>query len=308
MTGTSAANAGAPVTHHQKGHGEGALYPGQAFCTSHLLVAALAHAARGLAVFPLLERSQAPACSRGFHNATTNPATIRRWWNGWHNYNIGIATGLISEAWVLDVDGSKGASALLDLELQHGSLPPTLCSVTAGGCHIWFRADSPISSSVGRIGPGLDVRADGGYVVAPPSTHPDGPTYRWTNDRAPAIAPPWLVRLAHQKPGAPRIILPEYRPTGSPGAYGRAALNRECEALASTPPGARNAALNRASFVLHQLVAGGELNCADVHRGLIQAATANGLTTDPTDGPLSVERTIASGARAGLQHPRRRRR
>jgi hypothetical protein len=271
-----------------------------------LLTTALNYAARGFAVFPCLEKSKEPACGRGFKDATTNPATIRRWWNGWHAYNVGIPTGLISGVWVLDVDGAIGAETLAGLEASHGPLPPTLCSITSGGCHLWFRADEPIQSSVARVGAGLDVRGDGGYVLAPPSIHPDGPRYRWATTTDPATAPDWLIRLTRQRPGAPKIVLPEYRPAGPPGSYGKAALDRECDALASVARGARNHALNRASFCLHQLVAGGELDGGEVHHRLVQAATANGLMTDPTDGPRSVEKTIASGARAGLQFPRSR--
>jgi hypothetical protein len=70
--------------------------------------------------------------------------------------------------------------------------------------------------------------------------------------------------------------------------------------------GGRNHALNRASFRLHQLVAGGELDGSEVRNRLFAAATSNGLMDDPQDGPLSVQKTIASGARAGLLYPRRR--
>jgi hypothetical protein len=93
---------------------------------------------------------------------------------------------------------------------------------------------------------------------------------------------------------------------GSPGAYGKAALEREIQALASTAPGGRNHALNCASYCLHQLVAGGVLDGAEVQQRLLEAAEANGLMTDPSDGPRSVLRTIESGRRAGLQHPRSR--
>jgi hypothetical protein len=272
-----------------------------------MMAAALDYAALGHAVFPCRPAAQEPATWRGFKDATTNPATIRRYWLANGDYNIGIATGLTSGVWILDVDGSNGASTLHDLEVEHGPLPATLCSSTGGGCHLWFRADGPMQSSAGRVGVGLDVRGDGGYVIAPPSIHPDGPTYRWVNDAPVAPAPDWLIELARKpapKPITSKIVIPK-RP-GWSGAYGLAALEAETAALATAAPGTRNHALNRASFCLHQLVAGGELDGAVVHASLIAAATANGLMTDPHDGPRSVERTIASGARAGLLHPRSR--
>ena len=98
---------------------------------SALLQAALDLAARGFSVFPLLPMSKAPACRRGFKDATTNPATIRRWWLAQPDYNIAIATGLISGVWVLDVDGATGAVTLCDLEAENGPLPATLISITS---------------------------------------------------------------------------------------------------------------------------------------------------------------------------------
>jgi hypothetical protein len=288
--------------------------------TSRLTVA-LDYAAQGWAVFPCQPGAKEPATRRGFHDATTNPATIRRWWLAQPEYNIGIATGLISRVWVFDIDGADGAARLFDIESRQGPPPPTLCSTTSNGCHLWFRAVSDLRSSTGhhnRLGPGLDVRADGGYVVAPPSVHPDGPIYRWSNSLPPAPAPDWLIQLARAKP-PPALPISQraISARGSAlrgagfvhqydGAYGTAALDREINALVNTPPGARNHALNRASFSLHQLVAGGELDGATVRNRLIAAAEANGLMADPNDGPRKVALTIRSGARAGMQRPRNR--
>jgi hypothetical protein len=209
------------------------------------------------------------------------------------------------------MDGAIGAETLEALEAKHGSLPATRISTTSNGCHFWFQADRPIPCRVGGqagFPPALDIRADGGYVMAPPSLHPDGPIYQWANTREIANAPDWLIQLARAKAKpivAPRAHVP-IRPAGPISNYAAAALEREIGALTSTPPGARNHALNRASFSLHQLVAGGELDGALVQEQLIAAATANGLMSDPADGPRSVERTIASGARAGILHPRNR--
>jgi hypothetical protein len=269
---------------------------------------AIDYAARGYAVFPCWPQSKAPACRRGFHDATTNPATIRRWWLA-TDYNIGIATGIASGVWVLDIDGDAGATAMAALEARHGPLPATLISTTSNGCHLWFRYTSPVPCSADQIAHGLDVRGDGGYVLAPPSVHPDGPTYRWTNNRPLAVASEWLVRLTRRPPPKPitsKIPPSPARPSRT-DAYARAALEDEIAALASTPPGGRNHALNRAAFCLYQLVAAGLLDAAVVRNRLREAATLNGLMSDPQDGPRSVERTIASGAHAGLQHPRNRR-
>ena len=279
---------------------------------STLLQAALDYAARGLAVFPCVPGAKEPACRSGFYAAALNPATIRRWWLARHDYNIAVRTGIASGVWVFDIDGDAGAASVAKLEAEHGQLPDTLISATSNGCHLWFCYTSPIPCSAEhRFGRGLDVRGDGGYAMAPPSVHPDGPTYRWMNDRPPAVAPDWLVELARTRPPPPALSISQRaiarRSIGLPGAYARAALEAEITALANTLPGSRNHALNRAAFSLFQLVAGGELGEAEVINRLIASATANGLMTDPNDGPRSVMRTIASGARAGMQHPRTRR-
>jgi hypothetical protein len=276
-----------------------------------LLQNALNYAALGWAVFPCCPRSKLPAFRGGFKNGTSNPALIRRWWLARSDYNVGVATGAPSCVWILDVDGNDGATSLAKLEAAHAPLPETLISATADGCHFWFRYTSPIPCSADdRVGRGLHVRGDLGYVLAPPSTHPAGPVYCWLNKKSPAPAPDWLQRLTRKPP--PRPITSKIPPWPWSGcsrsdAYGKAALELEIASLANTLPGGRNHALNRASFSLHQLVAGGELNAAEVQRRLLDAATANGLMSDPEDGPKSVKRTIASGARAGLMHPRNRR-
>lgn len=274
---------------------------------SSLLEVALDYAALGLAAFPLVARSKEPATRRGFYDATTNPATLRRWFGGACEYNIAIRTGMASGGvWVLDIDDDE---SLRELEHAHGALPSTRNSQSSRGLHFWWRATSPIQCSDSRVARGIDVKGDGGYIVAPPSIHPDGPIYRWVNDAPIGPAPSWLEELTRKRPPpTPTIPPPTPRPySGAPGAYATAALEREIDALANTAPGSRNHALNRASFSLHQLVAGGELDGAEVERRLLDAATANGLMADPHDGPARVRRTIESGARAGLQHPRTRR-
>jgi hypothetical protein len=261
---------------------------------------ALDYAARGLAVFPCIYRTKEPATRRGFYDATTNPATIRRWFGGSHQYNLAVRTGLASGAWILDVDNED---SLHRLEQRHGPLPPTMRSRGRRGAHLWWRAHVPVQCSAGRVAAGIDVRGENGYLVVPPSIHPSGVMYRWLNCESLATAPDWLLALTRKPPPAP-VRLPPRTHNGPSGAYGAAALGREIEALAGTAPGGRNHALNRASFALHQLVAGGELDRIDVERALIGATAANGLLAD--DGQRQVLATIRSGARAGLAHPRSR--
>jgi hypothetical protein len=270
----------------------------------HALAAALDYAAEGLAVFPCVYRGKKPAVNRGFYAATTNPETIRRWFGGSYPYNLAIRTGLASRAWILDVDDRHGGFAGLgELEQRCGRLPVTRCCRTSNGIHLWWRSNCPIENSEERVGKGLGVKGDGGYAMAPPSIHPDGPTYSWDNDAPIADAPDWLLKLTRK----PAPTISERARSSLPsrtGAYGRAALDVEAKALSMVAPGNRNNALNRAAFSLAQLVAGGELDRDEVERRLISAAEANGLLAE--DGLRQVQATIRSGMRAGLQHPRSR--
>ena len=271
-----------------------------------MLEAALDYAALGFCVFPCIGKSKEPATRRGFYEANTNPATIRRWFGSAQHYNIGIRTGLASGIWVLDVDGLEGAAGLCALQDKHGALPATRQAQSARGLHWWWRASLPVRCSAGRVAAGIDVRGDNGYVLAPPSIHPSGHTYRWISTEPLAVAPEWLLQLTYKRspPPTPPLQPPSGpRRSGSSDAYGKAALEREIEALANTAPGSRNHALNRASFALYQLVAGGVLDGAEVQQRLLGAAHANGLMAE---GPRAVMVTIASGARAGMQHPRSR--
>jgi hypothetical protein len=163
-----------------------------------LHTAALQLAQKGLAVFPCQPRGKQPACDSGLHAATTNVERIDRWWHAFPNLNIGIATGAASSVFVLDIDGEDGEGSLLKLESEHGALPPTIEAITGKGRHCYFRTGKrKISNSAGQIGVGLDIRGDGGYVIAPPSIHPSGRPYVWSVDttRDFAAAPNWLLTM-----------------------------------------------------------------------------------------------------------------
>ena len=139
--------------------------------------------------------------------------------------------------------------------------------------------------------------------------HPSGRSYTWVvpPEGEPAEAPGWLVALARKRPTpsiSERALANIRRPIGKPDRYGAAALDREIAALAATPAGSRNAALNRSTFCLFQLVGGGELDGRNVADRLVEACHRNGLVKD--DGLRAVVATIRSGSKAGLQHPRSR--
>lgn len=141
--------------------------------SGQLQEAALTDASRGVPVFPLRPGTKEPFYgSRGFYAATTDPGKIREWWSRTPEANIGIPTGPVSGILVLDVDPGKGGrESLAELEREIGELPVTYRVKTGrGGEHVHFRYPGErVGNSAGLLGPGLDVRGDGGYVVAPPS-------------------------------------------------------------------------------------------------------------------------------------------
>lgn len=145
-----------------------------------------------------------PLTEHGCKDATKDPPQLRSWWKRWPEANAAIATGLVSGVLLLDIDPRHaGDTSLAELEAKHGKLPGTPRVLTGGGgAHIWFKYpdDTPIPNSAGRLGSGIDVRGDGGYVIAPPSVHASGNLYRWEIsariDELPlAEVPRWLLRL-----------------------------------------------------------------------------------------------------------------
>lgn len=147
--------------------------------------AAIEYAKKGFAVFPLKYRDKVPLTRNGCKDATTDAAQIKAWWQKYPNANIGLATGSVSQnVFVIDLDidedrGIDGYHSLEDWQREHGDFPETWTAITGrGGYHMYFRGDGKIKNRVGIID-GVDIRGNGGYVVAPPSIHKNGNRYEW---------------------------------------------------------------------------------------------------------------------------------
>jgi len=150
------------------------------------LAAAIEYAEHGWRVLPVRGKQPLlPGWSRpdGSGAASADPDTIRAWWTRWPTANVGIATGPASGLAVLDVDPRGGGDeSFAALEGRVGPLPGTVTSLTGGGgLHLLFaHPGQRVTSRARSLGPGLDVKADGGMVVAPPSVHPGtGRAYAW---------------------------------------------------------------------------------------------------------------------------------
>ncbi len=264
-----------------------------------MLAAALKHADRGWRVFPCVERTKRPCDAVGFFehgckSATKSPFWIKKYWGRWPTANPAVATGADSALWVLDIDvknGVDGFDTLGVLESLFGPVPTTLGQRTpTGGAQrffVWPEGREVRNRNGKKLGPGLDVRGDGGYIMVPPSIHPerlDGPRYRWDVDpeTQPAVpAPDWLLRyvigdpedldwLRQQVDGralpewlakrlktavpvdTPPVAAPHPRALPSDGIhpYARKAFDDEVMKVRAAPPGQRNETLNESAFVL----------------------------------------------------------
>jgi Bifunctional DNA primase/polymerase, N-terminal len=169
----------------------------EGFTMNALREAALHYASLGWHVLPLHNAISGGGCScgrpschspgkhprtrRGCKDASADPSQIDRWWVKWTGANIGIATGAISGIVVLDIDGAEGRATLQELIAEHGFLPRTPVVQTARGLHFYFKLPQGVSVPC-STGSGLDIRGNGGYVVAPPSIHLSGHVYEWCNN------------------------------------------------------------------------------------------------------------------------------
>ena len=138
-----------------------------------------------------------PRTPKGHKDATTDERLIHEWWEKWPDAHVGVRTGIGSGIIVLDVDSPKGGDdSLAALEKEFGSLPATLEAATGGGGrHFVFKHPGGIIKNKTGFLRGLDVRGDGGYIVAPPSNHVSGGAYEWVNQLPPAPPPAWLMDL-----------------------------------------------------------------------------------------------------------------
>jgi len=263
-----------------------------------------------------------PLTKHGFKDATADPRQIRHLWTVNPGASIGVPMGRDAGMWCLDIDQPDGPDTLSQLEAKYGKLPSTRAQRTGGGgFQYFFRYPEGCeirNNSRSKLGPGIDIRGQGGYVIVPPSGHPSGGTYTWlTAPDAPlADAPEWLLARVCSEvhpPDRSRGVLPPLVTTSVPAAgagakremrqhlyseWAEAAFADELQNVQSASEGARNDTLFRSAAALGEIVAGGALDHGRVEYALRSAALAVGLE----EGEIS--KTIASGFEAGKRNPR----
>ncbi|OOO22718.1 bifunctional DNA primase/polymerase [Agrobacterium pusense] len=275
------------------------------------------YVAQGWPVFPCRSRAEeyvdqatgeiitlgekTPLTPNGFKGATRFPRIIERWWSDWPDAAVGLPTGEKTGFFALDIDnkpgGANGFDWLTEMEAEHGPLPDTArVKSPNGGLHIYFKYVVGTRNR-GALGAGVDIRSEGGYVLAAGSTMANGRSYKWDTDTCEiADAPAWLLDLLLPKSAPAHTQYSLSAATNN--AYVDAAVDRELADLAGAPMGTRNNALNDAAFSIGTIVGAGAIGEAEA-RALLQDV-ARGWGRDWS----RCCKTIENGLKAGIQNPR----
>lgn len=286
---------------------------------------ALWYAAHGWYVFPIIPDTKQPYTENGWHDASNDPAIVKRWWTDWPNANIGLAcvtSGLIA----IDGDPYRYTQDSIDLIGKLWNDPETpIQSTPTDGIHFLYKLpeEPKLSNSRGKLPPGIDVRVNGYILLAHSGVTyrgedaaakgvPDGYSghYKWLqkpDEFEPLPLPDFVLELLKKKEEQVYTSPPSnngYHANGDnsgdkEGKYARTALERELQILRGTAIGGRNEQLNISALKLAQLVAGGELVESEVIGALEEAARAIGLDE------REIKATIASGFKKGKTQPRR---
>ena len=246
--------------------------------------AALDYAARGWLVFPLRPGRKEPFHGRGLYTATRDTTKIDLLWDEKPTANIGIRTGTLV---VIDVDSIEALKSLHAL----GPLPRTLMAKTGKGLHLYFsNPGDEIRNSQGRIADGIDVRGEGGYVLAPPSVHPSGAVYTWLDPKAEVVPlPDWLRALA--MPTEPYYQLATPTNTLIDSDRAERIVQTKLTALTLAPSGQKHGALLDASMAIAGLVKAGHSDEPTMTKAMLDALARN---EDPPANWANARATIRS--------------
>jgi hypothetical protein len=265
---------------------------------------ALELSAKGFKVF-FCKSDKTPTCLGGFHRASKDVGTIFDLWSYHPGPLVAISTGSASGLDVVDVD-TKHLAARLWLHLNQGRLPATRVHTTrSGGYHFLFQHRAGMTCSVGHIAIGVDVRADGGYVIWWP--YSEGEVL---GEAAPAPWPAWLAELAGPRGliSAPERSLRQRQEGSLPrveNSYGAKALRDARERILRAGNGQQERTLHRESFSIGTLIGAGIVPRAAAYSVLTGIAGAV-PSIDPTRPWRygEVEKKIRRGLELGIANPR----
>lgn len=235
-----------------------------------MIEAALELASAGWHVFPVQPKGKQPLV-RWRDESTCDPEKVSHWWSSWPDANIGIDCGK-SGLTVVDYDG---------VEPPHVD---TLQVKTGRGVHHYFsNGGRPVPNSASLIGDKIDVRGEGGYVLAPPSIHPSGAIYEWTGGEITTLPDDYRAKMVKEKRDVP--VYSE-QPARHSGLWGDKILLSEAAIMRTTGAGRRNHQLFESSLRVLSAVKGGHLDKGVAWSGMLAAAVDAGLERDEAEGTI----------------------
>lgn len=264
-------------------------------------------------------KEKTPLITSGLNGASKVEKVISRWWKKFPDAIPGIPTGKSAGFWILDVDvpsdkhKEDGRIWVDEMTAIHGPLPHTkICQTANGGYQYFFKHVDGVKNGSGKgreggLGRGVDVRGEGGYIIAPGSLMKDGRFYEWIeNDAEVADAPQWLLDIVIGKSHAPKSVDragSNHDANGNQArAYGLSVLEAEASVLASETEGGRGSAANTAAFNCGGLAEHCGISYAEIEASLYDACVANGLVQK--DGANKVMRDLKRQITAGMRKPR----
>lgn len=278
------------------------------------LRAALAYIGQGWRVFPLVPGAKEPigaAVPHGCLDATTDGDQVLAWWGDHPDAGIGVATGSGSGIWVLDIDGPVGAINWWSWEAEHQATHTHTLSQRTGRLDggrqlVYAWPAGRVVRSRASVLPGIDVRGEGGYVVAAPTVHPSGQHYRWEGKTPIAQAPDELLSLVRAE-----AVLEKSKPSASASRsrgsgrtpYGTAAAEELELDLASAARGSRDHLAFRVATRLLELECDRQIPAGETEAVLRRALGRCGYMTDerPQRGERGLQRVLASARRKVLK-------
>ncbi|MDC8753828.1 phage/plasmid primase, P4 family [Erythrobacter sp. sf7] len=276
--------------------------------------AAVIYAQCGVSVFPCDPKTKKPLVEGGFKAATVDVNQVRTWWSKWPNAMIGVPTGSASGFWVLDVDDCK-----LFKSGRKVILPETLTATTGKGEHLYFISDDsrPVRNAQkcmkdGKAcwpfphAPGCDARGEGGYIIVPPSRHPNGNPYRWKTVVPIASATEDLYEAVTRAKRSGEVSRSARRATTAgieeDARDPEQILEEACEQVRNAPEGAQEATLNSACFTMGALIAKGKVSYSDaVNRILEATATMPSFDPDNPWRPENLGNKVTRAIKDGMQ-------
>jgi hypothetical protein len=271
------------------------------------LDAALAYTGRfGWPVFPV-NASKRPLTAHGRSDATCDATLIREWFGDWPDALVAITTGAEAGIVAIDVDVREnvdGRDSLAALGVALHPRTPT-SHTPSGGFHLLFQHPGGYVKTVaGKLGPGLDVRGDGGSITLPPGTGRYWDPHLLPSTTPLAAFPQWAVIAGELHVTARFRNVP---PTGqSLSRYGEVALDNAVEAIVAAGAGEQEATLNRSCFGIGQLIAGGEIPAGLAEQALNLAASR--MPSHDRRRPWftrDLQRKVRDALFDGMKQPRR---